>query len=65
MPQIGDRIKVVVRHWCRGNHLGIIRDLAEVDCDAPHGKHLVRFDIQGVGIQGRYLFLDEKDFSIL
>lgn len=62
MPKLGDRVKVRANHWSRGNQCGLIIDPSEVDLSQVGERWLVHFDREGVGIEARYLFLDEKDF---
>lgn len=60
-PQPGDRIEVNAKHWARGRHHGVIVDHR----DAKYGFFCIQFDHSGIGIDGRYLFIDQKDFQIL
>jgi hypothetical protein len=59
-PQIGERVKVQVKHWARAGQYGVIEDINE------KGSYLIRFERKGVGFnEGTYLFLTVRDFDII
>ncbi len=64
MTEVGDRIKMLSNHWCRPNHEGVI--VQRTDLPEPgDGRFLVYFDKQGVGLDGRLLFVSEADFKVM
>lgn len=62
MPKLGDRVKVRANHWSRGNQFGLIVDPEAHELSEVGERFLIFFDKEGVGIEARLLFLDEKDF---
>lgn len=59
-PKPGDRIKVIVHHWCRAHDTGVI--VAALS----RGKYEILFDKVGVGYNdGTTLIVDIHDFEII
>lgn len=62
------RIRVRPNHWARAGHYGTVVDPGEEGLEVlnvPPDRVCVKFDKVGNGINGLYLFLDERDFLIL
>ena len=67
LPQVGSRIKVRASHWSRANQQGVVVDVSDdfEELTAPTERFFVRFDKPGVGLRGRFLFMDEKDMVVV
>ena len=56
---VGTRIQVGPRHWCRSNQQGVITEVVGQ-------RYLIHFDKHGTGFNdGTCLILGEHDFEVL
>lgn len=66
MVRVGDRVKVLSNHWARPSQTGVIaKEMPGESLNQPDGRFLVYFDKDGIGLGGRYLYMEEREFNVL
>lgn len=59
-PEPGQRVRIRANHWSRARQKGTIRE------QTSNLRYLIEFDHRGTGFDnGKFLFLDERDFSVV
>ncbi len=59
--QVGDRIRVVIKHWLRSLEYGHI-----VEIDPEQGENCYKIEFKerlGGGIENKFLYMDERQFN--
>ena len=58
----GSRVRVSGRHWLRPHGSGTV---VRVDPERGEFMFWIEFDVEGKGIEGKFLYLDKYSFEVL